>query len=773
MNRFASIDELKTFLRKDRDEVSLCPVRFINVDSMEMWVNVKKFLLSLSKSHICLSSFCSQDDTTPNMRRFTSSIKTISESACVSPLSEYLRVNPDIAKSTIMDLMAKEYLGNSDGKLRIYVPMYRMKGILQTITNYDPRKNNCILLLSTGEDSDYSLTVVQNNLQVSIAGNEIFGFKQYLQYWEQNPDKPLILHTGNAIHYSNRVFFNDVRVIVTAFDLLSVYYHLPAVYCEADGTDEYWNRLAAAVTSEQSFENACCHEFLINKFSFRLFEKWASFNGLQKWLLWLWARIKQPSGYLGHCIRDSKCVEDFEELLYTKIIDLLGNAHFESLYGQRKELIKKALIDVPNIFWKKIDKTSTMDRLRILSDITAREREMIFNSLKDVPVNAREKAISILKMSYPSLGNYLQNSVETVIEDLPGGILDYFAQYRWYKAANILPATFIEHVKMFASQKGASVYALKARNLIVSEEYDENTAIIFLDGLGIEYVNYLCSVLDPLEKDGYKVRLRAGYCNLPSTTAINKDFLNGRRVIAELLNPDEMKHGSNLYPKTIEDELSFLDSLKEKIKAAFSSNISRIILTTDHGTSRMAVLVRSTEFDLKVSAKGHTIYKYGRYCEGTDMADDFPTAIEYDGKLIFADYTRFEQKGAPVDETHGGASLEEWLVPIIVIDNIAVRKPKLIISIIPPVGQLRIEPETKMVTVRFSLENYIDDDVSVRVHGKKIACRMSGMQYKFEYLPEKAESKIEVTVYAGLENVGRFEFFVRQGISQNKMFDLL
>lgn len=773
MNRFTSIDELRTFLRKDRSEVSLCPVRFINVDSMEMWVSVKKLLLSMSKSHICLSSFCSQDDTTPNMRRFAASIKNITASVCVSPLSEFLRVNPDIAKSTINDILAKDYPGNSDGKLRIYIPMYRMKSILQTIPNSDPRKKDCILMLTTGEDTDYSLTVIQNNLQVSIAGNEIFGFKQYLQYWEQNPDKPLILHTENAIHYSKRVFFDNVRVIVTAFNLLSAYYNLPTIYSEADGTEKLWNQLAQIVASEQTFEDACCHEFLINKYSSRLFEKWTSFTGFQKWLLWMWARAKQPADYLGQCINNSKCVDQFVELVYTQITNLVGDAHFGNLYAERNELIKRMQVDVPASFWRAADRFDTLDRLRVLSDNTASEREAIFNLLKEIPGADRSEAISILKSSYPSLGVYLDSAAGNFIEDLPDDISDYFAQYRWYKAANVLPVEFVDQVKMFASQKGAPVYALKSRNLIVSEEYDENSAIIFSDGLGVEYVNYIYSILSSLKNDGYTIRLRAGYCNLPSTTAINKDFLSGRRVAAELLDPDEMKHGSSPYPKAIENELSFLDSLKEKIRNAFSPSISRVILTTDHGTSRMAVLVRSTEFDLKIPAKGHAIYKYGRYCEGIDMADELPTAIEYNGKLIFADYTRFEQKGAPIDETHGGASLEEWLVPIIVIEKSGERKAKLSITIIPPAGQLRPDSMTKKVTVKFSLESYDGNDVSVRIHGKKTVCKKADTHYEFEYLPIKEESEIEAIVYAGSNNVGKFKFFVKQGISQNKMFDLL
>lgn len=773
MLQFENIDDLRNFLRKDRDVVSLCPLRFINVDSMEMWVNVKKLLLSMSKKHVCLSSFCAQDDTTPNMHRLISSVKITSENVCVSPLSEYLRVNPDIAQSTIMELLAKEYPGNSDGKLRIYIPMYRMKGILHSITNSDPRKKDCLLLLTTGEESDYSLTVIQKELQISVVGNEIFGFKQYLQYWEQNPDKPLILHTQNAIHFGDRVFFDNVHVIVSVFDLLTTYYHLPSDYHETDGTNEYWNRLAVAAAKEQSFEAACCHELLINRYTSKLFDKWASFDAYQKWLLWLWTRIKCPTGYLRKCIFQSATVEEFEALIFSNIISLLGNNEFGSYYSERKALIQKMKLPVPTSFWQSIEGLTAFEKLEVLTDLSARERETVFVTLKEVKEIDQPKAIEIMKATYPALANYLYGLADRVVEDLPEDIADYFKQYRWNKAANILPKSFVKRVQKLSCEKGVSVYALKARNLIVSEEYDESTAILFADGMGVEYVNYLYFVLSQLKSEGYQVRARVGYCNLPSTTEVNKDFLIGKRVVEELLDPDEMKHGNTAYPRSIENELLFLNCLKEKVRAAFTSDISRIILTTDHGTSRMAVLVRSTEFDHKISPKGHAIYKYGRYCEGTDMASEIPSAIEYGNKLIFADYQRFDQKGAPIDETHGGASLEEWLVPIFIIDNSAVRKEKIVIKIILPVGQLRPDAMTKMVTVKFVLEKYNGNDVSVRIHGKKILCRAIESQYEFHYKPEKDESTVAVKVYVATDNIGEFKFFVKKGIAQNMKFDLI
>ncbi len=417
MREFRDIDELRVFLRNDRDEVSLCPLRFVSVDSMEMWVNVKKLLLSMSKSHICLSQFCSLDDTTPNMSRFKASLKSVKESVCASPLSEYLRVNPDVAKKTVMDLLAMDYRGNIDGRLRIYIPMYRMKSILQTLNGVDVRKKDCIILLSTGEDSDYSLTVMQKDLKASISGNEIYGFKQYLQYWEQNPDKPLILHTENAIHFNDRVFFDNVRVIVSAFDLLKEYHGLPANCREEDGCDEYWTRLAASACREQTFENACCRELLINKYTVALFEKWQDFNNFNKWLLWLWTRTKPLEGYLGRCIAKSSCVKEFPELLYNEIIDVLNEKNFAELYDERRELLTKMQLGVPNSFTKMVEALPPMDKIRVLSDASSPEREAIFKTLKDIPPAKQNEAIDILKMSYPHLACYLQNDDECAKAD--------------------------------------------------------------------------------------------------------------------------------------------------------------------------------------------------------------------------------------------------------------------------------------------------------------------------------------------------------------------
>lgn len=233
---FRDLESLKQYLKQDANRVSLNPVRFISVDSMAMWVEVKKLILSLADETMPLSKFCEGKDTTPNINRVSAALKKVNTSQFVSPLSEYLRIIPEQAESVIQKFVKADYQNNDNGKLRIYFLMYRMKSLLKALPSDDPRTKDCMILFETDEESDYKLTIVQKELDVHLPGNEIDGFKSYLEYWEANPDKPLILHTGNAIHFEKNHFFDDVHVIVSSYDLIKYQFGLPSSVHE-----EPWN----------------------------------------------------------------------------------------------------------------------------------------------------------------------------------------------------------------------------------------------------------------------------------------------------------------------------------------------------------------------------------------------------------------------------------------------------------------------------------------------------------------------------------------------------
>ncbi len=297
MTTFKDLDSLQQFLRKDATRVSLNPVRFINVDSMPMWIEVKKFLLSLADETMPLSKYCEGEDTTPNIRRVSAALKKAKKSQLVSPLSEYLRIFPEQAESVIQKFIKADYQNNDGGKLRFYFLMYRMKSLLQTIPLYDPRAKDCIVLYDTDEENDYKLTIIQKSLDVKLNGNEIDGFKSYLEYWEANPDKPLILQTDNAIHFEESHFFDDVHVIVTSYDLIKYQFGLPTGVFKELGSDDDWNNLVKVIAREGSFEDACRSIMSINRYTLNLFERWSRYDPFQKWLLWLWARLQSGNSY--------------------------------------------------------------------------------------------------------------------------------------------------------------------------------------------------------------------------------------------------------------------------------------------------------------------------------------------------------------------------------------------------------------------------------------------------------------------------------------------
>lgn len=138
---YNSLEDLEKALKQDKAKASLNPARFINVESMAMYVDVKKILLDLSDEQVLLSEFC-EVDTTPNLRRLRSKLKKTEKSVCVLPLSEYIRVNPDSATEIISDFLNAEYIGNDSQKLRIYFLLYRLNSVMAVVENHDLRKKD-------------------------------------------------------------------------------------------------------------------------------------------------------------------------------------------------------------------------------------------------------------------------------------------------------------------------------------------------------------------------------------------------------------------------------------------------------------------------------------------------------------------------------------------------------------------------------------------------------------------------------------------------------
>jgi hypothetical protein len=189
-----------------------------------------------------------------------------------------------------------------------------------------------------------------------------------------------------------------------------------------------------------------------------------------------------------------------------------------------------------------------------------------------------------------------------------------------------------------------------------------------MDALGVEYLGFIQSKCKEL---GLSIIVHIARAELPTITSFNKswyDSWEGKKY-PKNKEMDELKHKENSnYDYTIPElpiylakELDFIENILYYIKSELvERQIQKIIISSDHGASRLAV-IKEHELKYETPTKGE---HSGRCCPYFE-ADDLPVSTEGNGYLVLADYGRFRGSRAANVEVHGGALLEEVVIPVI------------------------------------------------------------------------------------------------------------
>lgn len=748
---FSSFESMKEFIDADIKSKDLSCVRYINVETMDMWIKVKAYLTNICSNFIKLSEFCEEEDTTPNISRLKNKLKKISNNTLITPLSEHLRVNNPNAEKTLEEILKLDYENNVDNKLKVYIPIYRMKSLLRNLTN-DKRFLKSVLFVETISDCDYSLTIIQKTLMIKIPGNEITGYKKYLTYWEQNPDKPIILHTQNAIHYTDIVFADDVKVIVNAFDLLKHHYKFSEVIKRQWGFDDQWMQLTNYLNDIYNLEQAFMNILQAPKFDIKILDDWNKKSSFEKWIFWLWAKTRELKGYLKIAIDRSNSFTDFEDSVYNSIVQIIDKDRYEELYFERKSIIQKMNIKATSEFWSSIKDLNELESLKCLSDITDKEKMKIYDILRGILLD--DMILIVLKIVYPDLYLYL-SSFNLGTE----AFNNYFDEYKKQKVKNTIFNGFAERVKEIAKKQ--CWWDLQPRNVLVNQIYNEKKVIFYVDALGVEYLKLL---VDKIEKNKVSCEVQIGFCNIPSTTEKNNDFYisKNNKKTYEL---DELKHKKNNYPENIIREIELINKIANDA-VVLMEDYEEVIIASDHGTSRLAVLANS---DAIKAFETSVTYKYGRYCvDETKDYSEYETCIEKNGCWTWADYSRFSCQGAPMGETHGGALLEEVLVPVITLRHysslVIDEKLKIIITLLTSDIKLAAN---KKIKVEFRLSETLHNVVAV-VNNNRYQCNCSDGIYSFEPAVDKSTEYMAKIVTK--EIIGTIKYKVIKGLTSN--FDI-
>ena len=110
-----SLEELIEYINDDLKHKEARIVRFINVESLSMWVKVKSFLNDKCTRTIRLSDYCDGDDLTLTLIE-CNALKRINEHTLIIPLSEHLRINNTEADGYLERILKTEFINDVDEK---------------------------------------------------------------------------------------------------------------------------------------------------------------------------------------------------------------------------------------------------------------------------------------------------------------------------------------------------------------------------------------------------------------------------------------------------------------------------------------------------------------------------------------------------------------------------------------------------------------------------------------------------------------------------------
>ena len=299
-------------------------------------------------------------------------------------------------------------------------------------------------------------------MELKLAGNSADGLKKYLQYWEGSPSASLNLYTDNTIYLQDKNFFDDVKVIASAFDLLRHHYELPTELKRNFGSNSQWEQLALLCNHEGTLQKAFRRKLATENFHTKLFKHWNGDN-FKQWLLW--CKLQPQNSYAANCAINSDSIEDFPAQIYSAIFNFVDENNFEEIYCERKEILHSMKIPAPENFIEKVLHSDKKIALKVLTDTSTQERNLIFETLKKFIYAEYDKALNILKTVYPALAKYLS----TVTEIFPDDQQKYFRQYRWLKITDNLTTDFYKLVNKISTHKGNDIYALNTRNQIVAD----------------------------------------------------------------------------------------------------------------------------------------------------------------------------------------------------------------------------------------------------------------------------------------------------------------
>ena len=353
---------------------------------------------------------------------------------------------------------------------------------------------------------------------------------------------------------------------------------------------------------------------------------------------------KFPNAYEQFVFEHSANFDEFERNIFHALLKLKPNSpDFDEMYRLRKSLVSTRDEKYLSSYVEAAKVLGSVG-VNYLTDNTRLE----FRAAIELSTNR-----AVLEKNFPAVRRYL-----TDYDFGDERLTEYFRRYKELKLFNV---GAIEFLKEVARQSELRLYNEQETRAAVLERLVDG-ALYWLDGLSVDFLGYIEQRLLEL---GLRSRIQTARAELPTLTSLNKYFYDEWPFFKFSKNErlDKLRHEARKVSIYFCDEIFIIeDALSDIALSLKSGDVKKIILTSDHGSSRGAVLCRGRT--LKLNATG----EHGGRCCKVDVRDVKPEcAVESNGYYSLTNYDRIAGGRLGGVEAHGGATLEEVLVPVIEI----------------------------------------------------------------------------------------------------------
>jgi hypothetical protein len=269
---------------------------------------------------------------------------------------------------------------------------------------------------------------------------------------------------------------------------------------------------------------------------------------------------------------------------------------------------------------------------------------------------------------YPLLEDYLSDKYDFNNENLTA----YFRDYRRFKVANIVTEAFVKQA--FDTVLPPS---FASRDSVLQElSCDISSALLVVDGMGAEYYPLILAMA---KRRGMNTEYAAiAAVRLPSSTEFNHLHWDASKILrSEIHEVDNISHtGATKYENCSFEQniMATLDVFETIIDciAHGLTNYERIVVTADHGSSRLAVIAHNNVLDKTLPWNGDPQdWRYSVAPPNTECPPEFESYYNVERNTTYwvvRGYNRLPKQGGKLS-VHGGATLEERLVPVIVFSE--------------------------------------------------------------------------------------------------------